>query len=549
MIRMGVMIVLALALSVGAGAQPPAPAVLAEHVPPDVLLYAEFSVSGSTVQGIDSLIANLTNRIGVEAPPTFDGIVQILGLRAWLGGRGAIAVLPPASLRGIQANAVGLLQIRDRAAVESFLVDGAGATPVPAASGDWSVYVLNGLSVSVSDDLVVAATGLAAAALPGPGGPSLAAHQPYIDAMAALPGEDYAATAYLDPQGLVFTAASYAYDVLDAAAVNLPVLSEALGVFGAGLAKLDDRSYALDITHVYGERHLFEALYAPVPPVIASQPINPDWLATLPEDVAFAGQTTQAWSQLRTLMEAISIGGNAFRTRALVNSSLFEETTGLNPLRSPLGLIPPSLTSAGVLNTLEGLLDMTDAELIAAFDGQAAVALRVREAGDAAALDFLIEVESSGLDAGHKVLRAVRSLLPLVGLAPVEAGDDVMIFDSPLGLVDGRIELLADYNALYFGSEALILADKQTLVAVPRLTESEAFIHDRAWFLPDATNLAYIHLPPLRAMFGVRTATGDTLLGDSTGLRNLLDGFDSFWISGRTETGRGVLRVAFTLTE
>ncbi|MBK8138045.1 MAG: hypothetical protein IPK52_19910, partial [Chloroflexi bacterium] len=131
-----VVIVLALVLTVSAASQPPAAAILAEHVPSDVLMYVEFSVSGSTIQGIDSLIANLSDRIGVEAPPTFDGIVQILGLRAWLGGRGALAVLPAASLYGLQRNAVGLLQIRDRAAVESYLVDGAQAMPVPNTRGD-----------------------------------------------------------------------------------------------------------------------------------------------------------------------------------------------------------------------------------------------------------------------------------------------------------------------------------------------------------------------------------------------------------------------------
>ncbi len=544
-----VVIVLALVLTVSAASQPPAAAILAEHVPSDVLMYVEFSVSGSTIQGIDSLIANLSDRIGVEAPPTFDGIVQILGLRAWLGGRGALAVLPAASLYGLQRNAVGLLQIRDRAAVESYLVDGAQAMPVPNTRGDWSIFVLNGISISVSDNLVVAAVGLAGATLPGPNGPSLATHQPYLDAMAALPGEDYAATAYLDPQGLVFAAAGMATEVFDAAAVNLPALSDSLGVVGAGLSQLDDRTYALDIAHLYGSRHLFEALYAPVPPVISVEPIDPDWLSLLPDDVAFAGQTTGAWSQLRTLLEALSIGGNAIQTRALVNSRLFEDMTGVDPVSSPLAFLPPSLTSAGILNTLEGLLDLSDAELSAAFDGQAAVALRLRESASAPALDTLLAVESSGLDAGHKVLNGVRSLLPLLNLSPVEAGDDLMIFAAPGGAYESRLELLADYNALYFGSESLILAGKETLIAVPRLTESEPFIHDRAWFLPGATNLAYIHLPPLRAMFGLRSERGGLLLPDSVELRNLVDSFDSFWISGRTEPGRSILRAAFTLTE
>jgi hypothetical protein len=355
--------------------------------------------------------------------------------------------------------------------------------------------------------------------------------------MAALPASDYAARVYLDPRSLVIAMAAISPDTFDTSAVNLPVLMDSLGVLGAGITQLDDRSYALDVAHLHGSRHLFGAIYAPAPESVDATPIDTDFLSLLPDDVFFAVQISRPWPQFRALLDAISIGGSALRTRAFVNAPAFENATGIDPIRSPLTLIPASFSTAAVLNTIEGTFDMTDAELSAAFNGQAVVAGRVRETG----LDYLTIVESPGLDVGRKIVRGAAALLPLLGLPQAEAGETAitLMTDEVLGVV----RLLAEGNALYLGSDALILSDKQTLVAVPRLNEHETFVHDRALFLPDTTHLAYLHLTPLRNVIDTSPANAG-----SPDLYALLDLFDSFWISARVEATRSVARFAFTLT-
>jgi hypothetical protein len=520
-------------LSFGAVAQPPAQ--LSDYVPPDVLLYAEMNIDDATVDGIDSLLANVTDRVGIEDVPTIDGVMQTLGVRQWLGGKAALAVLPMASLEPALMSAALLVEIRDRAMVEAALVS--EEAMVLPSQGDWSYYVVRGISVSVTDGLMIASSGLGGTALSWRPENALTGYQPYLDTMAALPASDYAARVYLDPRSLVIAAAATSPDTFDMSAVNLPVLMDSLGVVGAGITQLDDRSYALDVAHLHGSRHIFGAIYAPAPESVEAAPIDTDFLSLLPDDVFFAVQISRPWPQFRGLLDAISIGGSALRTRAFVNAPAFENATGIDPIRSPLTLIPASFSTAAVLNTIEGTFDMTDAELSAAFDGQAVLAGRVRETG----LDYLTIVESPGLDVGRKIVRGAASLLPLLNLPQAEAGETAitLMTDEVLGVV----RLLAEENALYLGSDALILADKQTLVAVPRLNEHETFVHDRALFLPDTTHLAYLHLTPLRSVIDTSPANAG-----SPDLYALLDLFDSFWISARVEATRSVARFAFTLT-
>lgn len=526
-----------LALSLGAAAQPRAATALSDYVPGGVLLYAELNIDDATVDAFDSLVANLTDRVGIEDVPTLAGVVQLLGARQWIGGQAALAVLP-SSLETLGQQSLLLVRIRDRAQVEAFLLEQEDTFSLPP-QGEWSNFAINGLGVGVTDDLLIAATGLAGATIPQPGGPSLTAHAPYVEALAALPAEAYAARAYVDLRALAYGLALDSRRDVAAAAINIPALGDALGYFAAGLTQLDDRSYALDVAHIYGSGHVFEGLFAVVPPVEASAPIDLDWLSILPDDVVFAGQFTRPWATFRTWLETFAIGGTALRSRVFASAALFEDITGLSPAASPLTAIPPSLSSAAVLNTIEGIVDMTDAELTAAFDGQAALALRARDVAAGHAIDVLFAAESSGLEAGQKVVRGVQSILPLFTLPLIDAGDDDILFEPPGPSIAGPLHLLADVDALYFGSDALILADKQTFVAVPRLTEAEPFVHDRAFFLDGATSLAYLHLPPLRNLsFRVGGASPQALT----------DLFDSLWISARTEAGRSVSRFGFTMT-
>lgn len=525
-----------LILSFGAAGQ--SPARLSDYVPPDVLLYAELNIDDATVDGIDSLLANITDRVGIEDVPTIGGVLQSLGVREWLGGKAALAVMPMASLEPSLVSAALLVEIRDRARVEAALVEELEAMALPA-QGEWSYYVVRGVSVSVTDGLLIASGGLGGLSLNWGPETSLTAHQPYVDAMAALPAADYAARFFLDPRSLVIAMAAQSPDTFDMSGVNLPVLMDSLGVLGAGITQLDDRSYALDVAHLHGDRHIFGAIYAPAPESVEAAPIDTDFLSVLPDDVYFAVQISRPWPQFRALLDAIAIGGTALRTRAFVNAPAFENATGIDPIRSPLGQIPASFTTAAVLNTIEGTFDMTDAELSDAFNGQAVLAGRAKT-GE---ISYLLAVESTGLDVGRKIVRGAASLLPLVRLPDAEAGEDAITFgaDDVLGVV----RLLATEDALYLGSDSLILADKQTFVAVPRLNEHETFVHDRALFLPDTTHLAYLHLTPLRDATSELRATQTS--GESN-LYVLLDLFDSFWISARAEATRSVARFAFTLT-
>jgi hypothetical protein len=522
-----------LILSFGAIGQPPAQ--LSDYVPPDVLLYAEMNIDDATVDGIDSLLANLTDRVGVEDVPSIGGVLQTLGVRQWLGGKAALAVMPTASLDPALISAAALVEIRDRAMVEEELAK-RSTVEVPR-QGNYSYYLIGGVSVSVTDGLMIASGGLGGTSLNVQPENSLTVHQPYVDAMAALPAADYAARVYLDPRSLVISMAASSPDTFDMSAVNLPVLMDSLGVVGAGITQLDDRSYALDVAHLHGSRHIFGAIYAPAPESVEAAPIDTDFLSLLPDDVVFAVQISRPWPQFRALLDAISIGGTALRTRAFVNAPAFENATGIDPIRSPLAVIPASFSTAAILNTIEGTFDMTDAELSEAFNGQAVLAGRAKT-GE---LSYLLAVESPGLDIGRKIVHGAASLLPLANLPQAEAGEEAITFgaDEVLGVV----RLLATEDALYLGSDALILADKQTLVAVPRLNEHETFVHDRALFLPDTTHLAYLHLTPLRSVIDTSPANDG-----SPDLYALLDLFDSFWISARAEATRSVARFAFTLT-
>src|SRR5690606_34506421 len=179
-------------------------------------------------------------------------------VRQWLGGKAALAVMPVASLEPALVSAALLVEIRDRAMVEAALVDEMEAMALPA-QGEWSYYVVNGTSISVTDGLLIAASGLGGTALNLRPENSLTAHQPDVDAMAALPAPDYAARVYLDPRSLVIAMAAESPDRFDSSAVNLPVLMDSLGVLGAGITQLDDRSYALDVAHLHGDRHLYQA--------------------------------------------------------------------------------------------------------------------------------------------------------------------------------------------------------------------------------------------------------------------------------------------------
>jgi hypothetical protein len=522
-------------LAFGAGAQPPAQ--LSDYVPPDILLYAELNIDDATVGGIDSLLANVTDRVGIEDVPTIGGVLQAFGVREWLGGKAALVVFPSASLEPALVSAALLVEIRDRAMIEAALVD-QDAMVLPA-QGEWSYYVVRGMSVSVTDGLMIASSGLGGLSLNWRPENSLTVYPPYTDAMAALPAADYAARVYLDPRSLVIAAAATSPDAFDTSAVNLPVLMDSLGVLGAGIIQLDDRSYALDVAHLHGDRHLFGAIYAPAPESVAAAPIDTDFLSVLPDDVYFAVQISRPWPQFRALLDAIAIGGTALRTRAFVNAAAVEDATGIDPIRSPLGQIPASFSTAAVLNIIEGTFDMNDAELSDAFNGQAVLASRVKTNE----ISYLLAVESAGLDVGRRIVRGAASLLPLVNLPDAESGDEAITFGTHEVL--GVVRLLATEDALYLGSDALILADKQTFVAVPRLNEHETFVHDRALFLPDATHLAYLHLTPIRNATSELRATQTSV---ESNLYVILDLFDSFWVSARVEATRSVARFAFTLT-
>ena len=526
-----------LILSFGAAAQPPAR--LSDYVPPDVLLYAELNIDDATVDGIDSLLANLTDRVGVEDVPTIGGVLQTLGVRQWLGSKAALVVMPMASLEPALVSAALLVEIRDRAMVEAELAKRSTVNLPP--QGNYSYYLIGGASVSVTDGLMIASSGLGGTALNWRPENALTTHRPYLDALAALPASDYAARIYLDPRSLVIAAAATSPDSFDTSGVNLPVLMDSLGVLGAGITQLDDRSYALDVAHLHGSRHIFGAIYAPAPESVAAAPLDYDFLSVLPDDVYFAVQISRPWPQFRALLDAISIGGTALRTRAFVNASAFEDATGIDPIRSPLGQIPASFTTAAVLNAIEGTFDMTDAELSASFDGQAVLAGRT----NTTEISYLLAVESPGLDVGLRIVRGAASLLPLLNLPDAEAGEDAITFG--VDEVLGTVRLLATGDALYLGSDSLILANKETFVAVPRLNAHETFVHDRALFLPDATHLAYLHLTPVRDATSELRAAQPRVEGEPD-LYVFLDLFDSFWISARAEATRTVARFAFTLT-
>src|SRR5688500_13379938 len=315
-------VTLLLVLAFSAAAQPPAQ--LSDSVPPDVLLYAETNLDDPTAAATHSLLANLTDRVGIEDGPTIDGVLQTWGVRQWLGGKASLAVMPMASLEPSLVSGALLVEIRDRALVEAALVDEMEAMALPA-QGEWSYYVVRGISVSVTDRLLIASGGLGGTALNWRPENSLTAHQPYVDAMAALPAEDYAARVYLDPRSLVIAAAATSPDTFDMSGINLPVLMDSLGVLGAGITQLDDRSYAFDVAHLHGSRHIFGAIYAPAPESVEAAPIDTDFLSLLPDDVYFAVQISRPWPQFRGLLDAISIGGTALRTRAFVNAPAFED--------------------------------------------------------------------------------------------------------------------------------------------------------------------------------------------------------------------------------
>jgi hypothetical protein len=451
-------------------------------------------------------------------------------------------MLPPVDINSNpQELMVGVVEVRDRDAALAFFTERFGESFT--LSNGYTMFTVMGPSLILTEDLLIIGQGQAANTVQfEPGRATLldsARFQRAIDAMPA--GDAYAGFVYFDARPLVVAAGPEIFE--DFGPVDVAALGEWLGVFGFGIAQLDPNTYTLDFGWSAGEGSPFAALYLTEIPLPQPAPIDLAFLDNIPADAQFVLQGAGGWSSLKSSVEATATLTNELRTRLLMS--------GMSPFdASPLFFLPSQFLNAFTVLATQGSLTLTDEELSAALDGDVVAALRLTSTGSPSTddLTYLFEpgVWAASRDGGSAaLLEGVTALIAEFGaeVTPTANGfgftlpQDASAFDS--GYIFYQLAPGYEWQATdaltYFGADSLTLEGRETLVAVPRVTERIEAIHP--FLIQPATGFAWMDVAGIGAQLGVAEPSYEMVTAP----------FDSLFVSSYQDPSGAAVRMAFRL--
>ena len=540
-LRFVIFTLLALMLSLTVSAQRPTPSALtlANMTPAGVMLYASVRTDPGFIETLDGLITRLTDSsVGLPTSNAFGGLLASEGIRGWLGDSAAVYALQPVDLNMNEEDLFGLLvEITDPIAVAAYLEE-QGMTVVNKLP-DGTITLTDGYSTTttLTENLLLMG-GASISALPALRGETLADSPRFQQALTTLPAGDYPLLAYFDPSGLMTLVDPDIFEGFGE--VDIPALAESLGVFAAGMRQLDGQTYTFDIGWAFNQNAVFTALNLPEVSIPTPRPLNVDFLRVIPADAQLVLHGGGLWSQFEAENRARSVLINALIAR-MVDSEMAANLSNTLPLSVSQWL------NAFVELMIRGSLNLTSAQLSAALDGDSAFALRFLILTDERVPKLLIEPGAwfASRDNGSADLLAGGSaLLETFGLDLTESSDSVR-FNLPDLLSDENsgntfwqtspMIWLATDTLTYIGADTLTLENKETLVAVPRITERIAPI--RPFLFDDATGFAWLDIAALSSI--INEADSSVQIAASP--------FDSLFISARQNDSGLTARFAFRL--
>lgn len=540
--RFALFLVLAFALSLTVSAQrsdAPNTLTLAELTPKGALFYASTRTDPGFIETLDGLINRLSGEgLGMPMSDFFTDSLESQGIRSWLGGSVAVFMLPLVSDNSSAFEHFGILaEITDQAATVTYLTDVISAEPIPLPNG-FTAFHTNDYDVVVTENRLIVGK-QALAAVPLSHGSNLTESPRFQRALSALPnGGDYPLLVYVDPRSLITASASDIFEEIEP--IDVPAFAEAIGVFALGMRQLDGQTYTLDLGWSKGEGSIFDALYLPDPHMPVPPAINHDFLAVIPADAQLVLHGAGLWSQFEASNRAVGLMTNALRTR-LMQAGLWEIS-----ISNPFTFVNAQWATAFTELTARGSLNMSSEQLRAALDGDSAFALRVTHQSTGRSPKFHIEpgVWFASRDNGAADLIAGGiGLLESFGLTLNLQAEGIGFEltntitgenDSSPWSIPAEFVWLATDNLTYIGADSLTLENKQTLVAVPRITDRIEPI--RPHLLEGATLFAWVDLTALAPILDETGAT----------LRTELP-FDSLFASLRQTEQGFTARVAFRL--
>lgn len=498
LIRAALFVLCALTLSLSAAAQRPAanqpsPLTLAELAPSGTMFYASIRSDAGFVETFDGLVTRITEVSGFPWNNAIGGLLSSEDIRPWLGDSIAVFILPPSSTRSNYDDLYGLLaEVSDRDALITFLTDLIGDTPTQLPNG-YSAFRQDNMNLVVTENRLIIAGRIAINAIPLMNrGMTLRGSNRFITALESLPdATSYPALVYFDPRGLISVNADEIFDGI--APVDVPAFAEAVGVVAGGIVQLDGDTYAIDVGWRKGEGSIFEALYLTDPQLPTPPALNPDFLNVIPAEAQFVMHGAGLWSQVEASNRASGMLTAPLRNR-LINAGVWDVSVS-----NPLTWFNTQWASAFTELTVRGSLGLTDDQLRAALDGDSALAIRLSPAPSRGSANerFIIDAGvwfASRDGASKQLLAGGTALLESFDIALTKNNDAVgiQIGDALNSMTDGTgFQFSTDWIWLatdslsYVGADALTLENKETFIAVPRVTERIAPI--RPYLLDDAT--------------------------------------------------------------
>ncbi len=543
-LRFIVLVLFALTLSLTASAQrttDPSALTLASMTPANAMFYVSARTDAGFIETLDGLIARITeSSIGSAMNNTLGSLLDSEGVRSWLGDSAAIFMLPPTTED--QGDNFGILvEITDPAAAIVDITKDLGSDPVIQPNGNAKFF--NGaIYITVTQNLVIGSSEEVFDALPSDRIRNLADSPRFQQAMMALPsGGDYPLFAYFDPEGAITTLGPDLF--ADFGEVDVPAFAKSIGVFAAGMRQLDAQTYTFDMSWSFGEGSPLAALNLPDVNLLPTPPaINLDFLSVVPADTQLVLQGAGLWSQLEAATHASATLINALRAQMMDSGMNASPSNGLLLGTGQWG-------NAFLVLMIRGSLDLTSEQLSAALDGDGVFALRLSLIPNERVPKLMIEPGAwfaSRDDGSAGLLAGGRTLLKSFGVNSAEQADGIgfdlhpmltgqnLTSDSPVILPPLMVWLATD-TLSYIGADSLTLENKQTLVAVPRITERIEPI--RRHLLENATGFAWIDVAALAPIINETDSS----------VQMATSPFDALFVSSRQTADDLTMRLAFTL--
>jgi len=541
-LRILILTLLAFSLSLAASAQTPTPSALtlASMTPANAMLYASVRTDAGFIETLDGLIGRISEpTTGFPMNNTIGSLLKSEDIRGWLGDSIAVFILSPTEEVTDSADLLGLLaELKDRDAAIAYLDENFGTPSMTLPNGYIGYRDSSGFNVVITENTLVAGQ-TSLNAVPLLRGETLMESPDFQQALSALPaGGDYPLLAYFNPHDALITAAPDLYAALGE--IDAPAFAESVGVFAAGMRQLDGQSYAFDFTWSYGEGDMLTALNLPEITLPTPPQLNPDFLNVVPANAQIVLQGVGLWTQFDAATRTSGILINALRSRALVDEVLTQQYYVLS--------YPTGLWGSAFLDLMvRGSLDLTSDQLAAALDGDAAFAVRLsllpNERTSKVSVEYGTWVASRD-NGSADLLAGGTALLKMFGVPLTEQADSIGVelpadltgeeSDSQLIQPSSMVWLATD-ALTYIGSDSLTLENKETFVAVPRITERIEPI--RPHLLDGATGFAWLDI----------TGLAPLLKQADPSLKSASEAFDSLFISTRQNDDSMTARFAFTL--